>query len=77
MRYLITSDTCSEDRIVELDGGRNGPFDRGACSDLLRVSSPPWADRKDTAKIVQEKYMDRADGDINFNLIVLAGEQDA
>ncbi|KAK1924210.1 peptidase C12, ubiquitin carboxyl-terminal hydrolase [Papiliotrema laurentii] len=53
-----------ERRVVELDGGREGPFDRGLCTDLLR----------DTAKIVQEKYIDRADGDINFNMIVLAGQ---
>jgi hypothetical protein len=32
------------------------------------------ADIQDVAKIVQEKYIDRADGDINFNMIVLAGE---
>jgi ubiquitin carboxyl-terminal hydrolase L3 len=31
-------------------------------------------DKQDVAKIVQEKYIDRADGDINFNMIVLAGE---
>jgi ubiquitin carboxyl-terminal hydrolase L3 len=31
---------------------------------------------KDVAKIVQEKYIDRAGGDINFNMMVLAGEPD-
>ena len=34
------------------------------------------ADSQDVAKIVKEKYIDRADGDINFNMIVLAGEQE-
>jgi ubiquitin carboxyl-terminal hydrolase L3 len=31
---------------------------------------------KDVAKIVQGKYIDRAGGDINFNMMVLAGEPD-
>ena len=34
------------------------------------------ADKKDVAKIVQEKYMNRAGDAINFNMIVLAGEQE-
>lgn len=29
-----------EKRVVELDGSRGGPFDRGPCSDLLRVGLP-------------------------------------
>ncbi|WWD17303.1 hypothetical protein CI109_101743 [Kwoniella shandongensis] len=53
-----------EKRIVELDGGREGPFDRGTSNSFL----------EDVAKVVQEKYIDRAVGDINFNMIVLAGE---
>ena len=69
-----------EKRIVELDGGRNGPFDRGACTDLLRVSfhrihrGAPADTMQDTAKIVQEKYIAKAEGDINFTMLVLAGE---
>lgn len=31
---------------------------------------------QDTVKVIQEKYIDKADGDINFNVIVLAGQQD-
>jgi ubiquitin carboxyl-terminal hydrolase L3 len=27
-----------EKRVVELDGGREGPFDRGTCTSLLHVS---------------------------------------
>jgi hypothetical protein len=32
---------------------------------------------QDVAKVVQEKYIDRAEGDVNFNLITLGavGEQ--
>lgn len=26
-----------EKRVVEMDGARSGPFDRGACTDLLKV----------------------------------------
>ncbi|WWC61873.1 uncharacterized protein I303_104458 [Kwoniella dejecticola CBS 10117] len=53
-----------EKRIVELDGGREAPFDRGQSNDFLA----------DVAKVVQEKYFDRAEGDTNFNMIVLAGQ---
>lgn len=31
--------------------------------------------RQDTAKIVQEKYIAKSDGDIEFNMMVLAGEE--
>lgn len=30
--------TSREKRVVEMDGGRTGPFDRGPCSSLLEVS---------------------------------------
>ncbi len=30
---------------------------------------------QDVAKVVQEKYIARSSGDINFNMIVLAGEE--
>lgn len=74
----------SEKRVLELDGGRQGPFDRGSCKSLLHVSlGAPVQCRigaantsKDVAKIVQGKYIDRAGGDINFNMMVLAGEPD-
>ncbi|KAF8070160.1 peptidase C12 ubiquitin carboxyl-terminal hydrolase 1 [Lyophyllum atratum] len=36
-------------RVIELDGGRTGPFDHGECTDLL----------DDVARIVQEKFMDK------------------
>ncbi|OCF36844.1 ubiquitin carboxyl-terminal hydrolase L3 [Kwoniella heveanensis BCC8398] len=52
-----------EKRTVELDGNRSGPFDQGPSVNFL----------EDVAKVVQEKYFDRADGDVNFNMIVLAG----
>ncbi|WWC70192.1 uncharacterized protein I206_104142 [Kwoniella pini CBS 10737] len=55
-----------EKRIVELDGGREGPFDRGQSENFL----------EDVAKVVQNKYFDRAEGDTSFNMIVLAGQPD-
>lgn len=62
--FIEAKNKEGDNRVVELDGGRTGPFDRGHCDDLL----------SDVAKIVKEKYIDRADGDINFNMIVLAGQ---
>ncbi|ORY33958.1 peptidase C12, ubiquitin carboxyl-terminal hydrolase [Naematelia encephala] len=62
--FIEAENENGEKRIVELDGGREGPFDRGASNDFLL----------DTAKVVQEKYFDRAGDDVNFNMIVLAGE---
>ncbi|KAN0078299.1 hypothetical protein V8E55_010356 [Tylopilus felleus] len=47
-------------RLIELDGGRIGPIDRGECVDLL----------KDTAKYVKEFYVSQAKS-INFNMIAL------
>ncbi|GFZ43898.1 hypothetical protein JCM24511_01618 [Saitozyma sp. JCM 24511] len=64
--FIEAENLKGEKRVVELDGGRQGPFDRGSCSSLLH----------DVAKIVQDKYIDRAGGDINFNMMVLAGEPD-
>ncbi|GHJ85334.1 hypothetical protein NliqN6_1736 [Naganishia liquefaciens] len=53
--------------VVELDGStRNAPFDRGPCKSLLH----------DVARIVQEKYIDQADGDLNFSLITLGAKPD-
>jgi ubiquitin carboxyl-terminal hydrolase L3 len=42
----------------------------------MAMSSSLTPSPQDTAKIVKEKYIERADGDINFNMIVLAGEGD-
>ncbi|WOO85633.1 Ubiquitin carboxyl-terminal hydrolase isozyme L3 [Vanrija pseudolonga] len=64
--FVQARNAKGELRVVELDGGREGPFDRGPSKDLLR----------DVAKIVQDKYIARAAGDINFNMIVLAGEEE-
>ncbi|WVR07037.1 hypothetical protein IAU60_004076 [Kwoniella sp. DSM 27419] len=57
-------DENGEKRIVELDGTRAGPYDQGPSTDFL----------EDVAKVVQEQYIDRADGDLNFSMIVLAGQ---
>jgi len=51
-------------RLIELDGERQGPVDRGECKDLL----------KDVAKIVKEKYIGESSS-IEFNLIALGGPQ--
>jgi len=37
-RQVPDANLPRERRVVEMDGGRNGPFDRGACDDLLKVS---------------------------------------
>jgi hypothetical protein len=31
------ADEDREKRVVEMDGGRGGPFDRGTCTSLLEV----------------------------------------
>jgi hypothetical protein len=36
--FVEATNAAGEKRVVELDGGRKRPFDRGACTDLLRVS---------------------------------------
>ncbi|ORX36618.1 peptidase C12, ubiquitin carboxyl-terminal hydrolase [Kockovaella imperatae] len=63
--FIEAENSKGEKRVVELDGGRNGPFDRGLCNDLL----------KDVAKIVQDKYIAQSD-EINFTMLVLAGDQE-
>ncbi len=36
-KHVELSAATSGMRLIELDGGRNGPIDRGQCDDLLRV----------------------------------------
>lgn len=36
-KHVELSTATSGMRLVELDGGRNGPIDRGPCEDLLKV----------------------------------------
>ncbi|KAH8996183.1 peptidase C12 ubiquitin carboxyl-terminal hydrolase 1 [Lactarius hatsudake] len=50
-------------RLIELDGGRAGPVDRGESTNLL----------KDVAKYVKEKIIPKAPS-LEFSLIALAGE---
>ncbi|KAF8720437.1 hypothetical protein AX14_010970 [Amanita brunnescens Koide BX004] len=52
-------------RLIELDGGRNGPIDRGKCDNLL----------KDAAKFVNETYFTRDDDSVLFALMALAPPQ--
>ncbi|KAJ7695172.1 hypothetical protein B0H17DRAFT_1056689 [Mycena rosella] len=47
-------------RVVELDGRRNGPIDRGECTDLLA----------DAAKVIQEVYMGNSQS-MQFNVMAL------
>ncbi|TXT11899.1 uncharacterized protein COLE_02309 [Cutaneotrichosporon oleaginosum] len=62
--FVQAKNEAGETRLVELDGNRAGPFDCGPSTDLLR----------DTAKLVREKYIPNAEGDVSFSMIALAGE---
>lgn len=65
-------------RLIELDGGRIGPIDRGECSDLLKACSYPLGYQRrlfshrsqDTAKYVKEFYVSHVKS-INFNMMAL------
>ncbi|CAL1714816.1 unnamed protein product [Somion occarium] len=48
-------------RLIELDGRRDGPLDRGLCTDLL----------KDVARVVKEHYVDTA-ASVQFSMLALA-----
>ncbi|KAI0788814.1 cysteine proteinase [Abortiporus biennis] len=48
-------------RVVELDGRRRGPVDRGQCTDFL----------KDVAKFVKERYVDNTTS-VEFSMLALA-----
>ncbi|KAJ7050502.1 peptidase C12, ubiquitin carboxyl-terminal hydrolase [Mycena amicta] len=48
-------------RVVELDGRRKGPIDRGECTDLLR----------DVAKIIQDIYIKGAAESLQFSMMSL------
>jgi len=50
----------SDMRLIELDGRRAGPIDRGKCTDLL----------KDAAKVIQEVYMGNSQS-MHFNVMSL------
>jgi len=52
-------------RLIELDGRRNGPIDRGECTDLLA----------DAAKFINTRYVS-ASTSLNFNLMALTAGQD-
>ncbi|KAG1748094.1 hypothetical protein EDB19DRAFT_1630487 [Suillus lakei] len=47
-------------RVIELDGGRNGPIDRGECTNLLQ----------DVAKYVKEHYIKESKS-VNFSMMAL------
>ncbi|KAG1824606.1 cysteine proteinase [Suillus subaureus] len=52
-------------RVIELDGARNGPIDRGECTSLLQ----------DVAKIVKEHYIKESKS-VNFSMMALCSGQD-
>ncbi|OCH93699.1 cysteine proteinase [Obba rivulosa] len=51
-------------RLVELNGGRKGPVDRGECTDVLR----------DVAKYLKEHYLPNTSS-AHFNVLVLAASE--
>lgn len=70
---------ASGKRLVELDGRRAGPIDRGASEDLLTVGSvcPSQVTRfspvlcQDVAKFVKENFIAQSEN-INISMIALA-----
>jgi ubiquitin carboxyl-terminal hydrolase L3 len=64
LAFVQAKNEAGETRLVELDGQRAGPFDCGPSTDLLR----------DAAKLVREKYIPNAEGDVSFSMIALTGE---
>ena len=48
-------------RLIELDGRRGGPIDRGSCTDLLQ----------DAAKFIKETYVPLAQS-LEFSMLALA-----
>ncbi|KAG6372702.1 hypothetical protein JVT61DRAFT_7469 [Boletus reticuloceps] len=74
-----TSDAAQRWRLIELDGGRIGPIDRGECDDLLKACpyTPNFRKviltrkkKQDTAKYVKEFYVSQAKS-ISFNMMAL------
>ncbi|KAG2135640.1 hypothetical protein BD769DRAFT_1441269 [Suillus cothurnatus] len=52
-------------RVIELDGARNGPIDRGECTNLLQ----------DVARFVKEHYIKESKS-VNFSMMALCSGQD-
>lgn len=50
----------SGNRVIELDGRREGPVDRGECTDLL----------KDTARVIKDNYLNNSSA-IQFSMVTL------
>ena len=65
-------------RLIELDGRRSGPMDRGKCTDLLTVSclecllltSTKLLRSQDVAKIVKEVYVSQSSS-MQFSMMYL------
>ncbi|KAF8193749.1 peptidase C12 ubiquitin carboxyl-terminal hydrolase 1 [Pholiota molesta] len=61
----VNDKTLTGMRLIELDGRRNGPIDRGECADLL----------SDAAKFIKERYVSTSTS-LNFSLMALTAGQD-
>ncbi|KAF8178061.1 hypothetical protein BJ912DRAFT_856401 [Pholiota molesta] len=61
----VNDKTLTGMRLIELDGRRNGPIDRGECTDLL----------SDAAKFIKDRYVSTSTS-LNFSLMALTAGQD-
>lgn len=69
-------------RLIELNGGRDGPIDRGASSDLLQVSrivgvhrfSGLMSSQQDVVAYVKENLLPLGDS-VEYSMIALAAVQ--
>jgi ubiquitin carboxyl-terminal hydrolase L3 len=71
-------------RLIELDGRRAGPVDRGECTDIMNVKEftqlfvffcPDFFVGQDVAKIVKDQFISQSSGDIQFSMTALIGHQ--
>lgn len=69
-------------RLIELDGRRAGPIDRGECKDLLKVceymhhdteTSENFANCQDVAKIAKDLYISQSTS-MHFSMMALCSK---
>ena len=60
--YICLVRSHKSGKLYELDGDKSGPIDRGNCSE-------DW-----TGKSVVQEYIERGEGNLNFNLMALVKE---
>lgn len=68
-------------RLIELDGGRGGPIDRGMCKDLLKVRSIlsllvslRYDLSQDAASFIKSRYISQSTS-MSFSMVALAAPQ--